>query len=1186
MQTYGNFEPGRRIGAGHGTAVYAAREEMAGAQSRALKLFAPHLTSIQAEIDQAPAPAPEWAAFLEDAQARIQIQKQGAESSGFVAPIFAEGHDASSVWYVTRLYPQSLERILRERTRLAGGQVIHLLLGAVEGALALKRACGRSHGNLKPGNVLLSGAARLQKAEVVVADPLAGGPGQAEAFELADLRAIGRMLYELVRRREIGPQDWASLILPLELNTEWSEIFGKDAPRWLALCNHVLVRQLILASLDLARLKRTLHSLKPKPPVLPVAAAILLLVGGVAGAIFWWLSRPANVGRLVLSSDPPGASLFINGRSAGTTPWKSALAPGQVSVLASNELGEIQAGLAVRVGQTTRRQFQFDYGRALITSQPPGATVEDDEGRMGTTPLLTRRLKPGGYRFVVRLAHFYAETLSVRITSDRTTNRPPVLMLRRMAGPNVSVIVKVSPRELENDVVITNPATGQSRVGSPAAFELKPGPSRFELLSPAPWPERSVEVSVGTNTEQTVVEQIPAGRLILDSTPPGAAVWAGTNLAGITPINRVWPPGDYTFEWRLPFHATNYFETNLLDGATVRRQETLRQLLKPVELAANLEGTLVYATNAQLGQIGAWAVGPQGTNVALGGTNTLVANFADPQRGMLDPVIVTNAFASLTLTNHYRFDFAYGTALVELPPGSSVSVGGIQLSARPIRRYQTPGQPVTYVVTAPHFDTAHIALAVGQDQTNATNVVLQPALYNVVLKATPPGLHLRLLSSDTSLSEGLNRLRWGPGRYTVVASYPHLGFATNTFLMNEQGVTQALSLAYSEISLATRQRGLRVAEGDDALGFTPLANLYLPPGVHTFTFTSQFGSEFGSTNWSTNLLAGANEAVSLPFQFLFRQTPVSLGHIGLLAHLSALIGQTVRDQKERGVGQLRDLELILFEGAVVGAVVGPGKDPPALVPAGCFDVAGEGRILLNQTRDAVLGAPRFAAGPGVSAQETEGVLAAFQHFGLPPPSWVAHAPGGLQSAKALLGKSVVGDSGRVVGQVQDLIVDVPGRKVDYVVVATAPTQGGAPLLMPVPPQALAVLPGTETLALNANETQFAAGPRLDPAFWTQSATAAFASDVYRHYGLFETSSSNSAKAPALSDDEIRLAFTRQLISGAAMAAANARGLRIQVHNGQATLSGRVASEADKQAILDVARRVAGAGNVIDQLEVR
>ncbi len=1184
MQTYGNFEPGRRIGAGHGTAVYAAREETSGAESRALKLFAPHLTSIQTEIERAP--APEWAAFLEDAQARIEIQKRGAESSAFVAPVFDHGRDASSVWYVTRLYPQSLERILRERTRVARGQVVHLLLGAVEGALALKQACGRSHGNLKPGNVLLSGAGRLQKAEVAVADPLAGGPEQAEAFELADLRATGRMLYELVRRREMGPQDWASVILPLELSAEWTEMFGKDAPRWLALCNRLLDPQLGLSSLDLARLKSTLKSLKPKPAAMPVAAAALLLVGGVAGVIFWRLGRPANVGRLVLSSDPPGASLFIDGRAVGMTPWKAALAPGKVSVLASNELGEVKAELAVGVGQTTRHKFQFDYGRALITSHPPGATVEDDEGRIGTTPLLTRRLRPGGYRFVVRLAHCYAETLSVRIGSGGTTNRPPVVALRRMAGPNVSVIVKVGPRELENDVVIANPATRQSRTGSPAAFELKPGRSRFELLLPAPWPERSVEVTVGTNTEQTVLERIPAGRVVLESTPPGAVVWAGTNLVGITPIHRLWPPGDYSFEWRLPFYATNHFETNLLDGATVWRRETLRQLLKPVELAANLEGTLIYATNDTLGQVGAWLVGPQGTNVALGGTNTLVARFADPQRGELEPMVVTNARASLTLTNRYRFDSAYGTALLEPPPGSSVSVGGIQLSARPVRRYQVPGQLVTYTVTAPHFDPARVALAIEQGQTEMTNVVLQPALYDVFLNTTPPRLHLRLLASDISLSEGLNRLPWGPGRYTVVASYPRLGSATNTFLMNEQGVTQALSVAYSEISLATRQRGLRVAEGDDALGFTPLTNLYLPPGAHSFTFTSQFGSEFGLTNWSTNLLAGANEAVFLPFQFLFRQTPVSLGHIGLLAHLSALAGQTVRDPKERGAGRLRDVVLNLFEGEIVGAVIGRGNDPPTLVPAGCFDVASDSRILLNQASDAVLGAPRFTGGPGASAQETDGVLAAFRHFGLPAPSWLTHAPGGLQPAEGLLGKSVVGESGAVVGQVQDLILDVPGGRVDYVVVRASPAQGVAPLLVPVPPQALAVLPGTETLALNANEPQFTSGPRLQPAFWTELATEAFASAVYRHYGLLGSQSSHAATTLVRSDSEIKLAFTRALITSAAMAAANARGLRIQVHNGQAALSGTVASEADKEAILAVARRVAGAGNVIDQLQVQ
>lgn len=861
MQSYGKFEVSRKIGTGQGTVVYAARTGPAPVpEEYAVKVSSPELLLL--ETDGAALEA--RTAALAATRNSIELQKAAAAGSPFVAPILDQGQDESQVWYATRFYPRSLGRILRERTRLTGRQVLHLLLGAVRGARAFKQACGRSHGNLKPANLLVAGSARLESATVVVADPLPGGPEQAAACELSDLKAIGQMLYEIVRRKEAAAPEWEELVLPLELSGDWTATFGKYAPRWLTLCNRLLDRQLTLASIDLARLEQELEDLRPKAAVSPILVIAVLAVLGAGGLIAWWLTRPANVGRLTLKSDPPGATLLIDGQPVGSTPWDRKVAASQLSIIASNEFGVEQCALAVVAGRSTNYTFQFQYGQAAITSDPPGASVTDaDDRQVGNTPFVTSRLRPGQYSYVLRLTNHHPAAVQVTIPPNGRTNQTPMVTLRRITGPSVSVIVKVEPRELGAVAVITNAATQQGG-RAPSVFELKPGRSQFELLLPPPWPRRTFEAQVGTNTEQTIVERVAAGRLDFDSEPSGATVWAGTDLVGVTPTNRLWPTGTFVFEWRLPYHATNRFETNLTDGAWVQRRETLAELLSPVRLVANLEGVRVYATNAQLGRFGDWRVGTAGTNVGLPGTNTLVAEFADPQTGTLAPVILTNAMAARKATNEYRFNFAFGSVSLDTTPRATVSVGGRELTGRPVRRYQIPGEPVTYAFAADHFDSTNLSLVVGNGETLTTNVALKPTLYDVVLEVSPPVAQVRLLSLDLPLTNGLNRLPWGNGRYDLAATYPRLAGATNSITMTERGVTQAISLAYARVNFATKQRGLQVAEGTDRLGLTPLNDVYLPPGKHTFTFASRAGS----TNWTTDLARGASEQFTLPFQFM------------------------------------------------------------------------------------------------------------------------------------------------------------------------------------------------------------------------------------------------------------------------------------------------------------------------------
>jgi hypothetical protein len=253
-------------------------------------------------------------------------------------------------------------------------------------------------------------------------------------------------------------------------------------------------------------------------------------------------------------------------------------------------------------------------------------------------------------------------------------------------------------------------------------------------------------------------------------------------------------------------------------------------------------------------------VGTRGTNVWLPDTDVLIAEFGDEEAGTLAPVVLRKSKAQNSLTNEFRFDFDYGAVVLEPPPGATVSVAGRELKSRPVRRFQRSGEPVNYMVSADHFNPATLTLAVKKGETLSTNIQLVATLYDVFLEVSPPVAQARLLSSGLVLTNGLNRLPWGPsGRYEVAAAYPRLDGATSSITIKERGVTQALKLNYTVVSFTTRQRGIEVSDGKEKLGAAPLTNLYLRPGTHKFTATSR-----GIwTTWITNLENGAVETIPL-----------------------------------------------------------------------------------------------------------------------------------------------------------------------------------------------------------------------------------------------------------------------------------------------------------------------------------
>ena len=865
MQSYGNYQVDRQIASGQGTVVYTARPPgQTGSASCAVKVFSPNLLTLldeaaKEELDSL------YAGLAKEALERIEVQKRAAAVSPHVAPVLDHGQEGTSTWYATQFYPQSLEKVLGGRVQLGKAAIAHLLLCTVRGALAMKQTGGRSHGNLKPTNIFLGGAAKVHTTTVVVADPLPGGAKEAEAFELADLRAVGEFLFQLARRKAATADDWEGLLLPLDLSREWTALFGQNAAAWLALCNQLLDRHLSLATLDLAKVEQELVRLSPKPlvpPVVLIAVAAVLVLGGLA---VWWFTRPSHIGELVLDSDPPGAALWTNGTSAGPTPWRGKVFTTNYTVVASNELGSLTNTLLVEAGKSASYLFRFTYGSAVINSTPTNATVLDRDGReLGKTPLTLLRHKPEQAAYKLDLTGFVSTNVMVTIPADGSTNRLPAVALARIPEGKVSVVIDVEPRYLRRLLVgITNLTAPEVQTSAPASFYLRPGTHQFEILLPPPWTSRRFELAVDARPDQKTVQQFSSGRLELDSTPPGAAVWAGTNLVGVTPANVAWPTGDFVFEWRLPNHATNRFATNVIEGATVTRQEKLKEMFGCVRVLANLDGTRVFLTaNPAMN----WVVGTNWTNLFLPpGTNLLAAEFANPQLGTL-PSLTNSVAAGVRFTNQTEFRFDFATVDIRVQPAdAAIELAGQTFSGPALRRYVKPNEALSGRLAKRYFDTNAFAVpALANQQTWTLITNLTPTLYSIVVDVDPPQAKLEDAAGQTvTAGEVLRRTN---GTYQFKASHPLLGSVTTNVTTADQTVTQRLYLAHAKVSIRTPAPLKILLNNADTGSNTPLAKFPVPPGTHTFTFTPIYPSAV-RTNWTRAFAAGELVDTNLDYQF-------------------------------------------------------------------------------------------------------------------------------------------------------------------------------------------------------------------------------------------------------------------------------------------------------------------------------
>jgi len=301
MPTFGQHETAQRLHLSGVGAVYALKSD----EKKIIKVLQPPEgiwteEQLRFEVDGFLLRAKTQRAIAKSSKNWAPVHEISAIRAGTEGSAEGAGGDAMSraedsggtfvaggAYAILDRYERSCQSLLDGRVNLNNGDLRNLMSSVIRGLIDLRKSPGRPHGNLKPSNILLANSIDLSAAVVHLADPAPDGVLNANSAN-KDLADLAKILYELVHLRPyqggtIGP------------SKEWHKL-GPNGEDWRKLCNALLDPGAPPDERDLEKILPQIDTWRAKPkksklPLLAAAAALLVIVGGVA---VWHVTHQVN----------------------------------------------------------------------------------------------------------------------------------------------------------------------------------------------------------------------------------------------------------------------------------------------------------------------------------------------------------------------------------------------------------------------------------------------------------------------------------------------------------------------------------------------------------------------------------------------------------------------------------------------------------------------------------------------------------------------------------------------------------------------------------------------------------------------------------------------------------------------------------------------------------------------------
>jgi len=283
--------------------------------------------------------------------------------------------------------------------------------------------------------------------------------------------------------------------------------------------------------------------------VLAIIAAALIMKSSSATVAPVAQTTAAQTGRVSLDSQPPGASVIVDGVDRGVTPLDLDLPKGSHAVTfraGTNERAlELKVDPGVRIAEHIElpRVVAPTVGVIQITSDPPGARVTVDGIIAGVTPLTVSDVAPGRHAVVLSRGANTAPR-SVDVVAGATANVFAALPAPGAATGTLAVLSPVELRIVEHEKLLG--------VSNSAPIVLPAGRHQLDFVNEALDIRiaRAVMIENGKPTRLNVA--IPNGTLSVNASP-WAEVFVDGRSIGTTPLSDIsLPIGSHEIVWRHP----------------------------------------------------------------------------------------------------------------------------------------------------------------------------------------------------------------------------------------------------------------------------------------------------------------------------------------------------------------------------------------------------------------------------------------------------------------------------------------------------------------------------------------------------------------------------------------------------------------------------------------------------------
>lgn len=285
MSDYSGYQIKRAHALGPFASVHEATAPNGGPGRFALKIYHPPASS---NIRRAYA--------IEGFLLAAERQQKAWKKDGAVLEVLAFGRCPEGAYMVTPWQDHSLEPLAANLA--AKGDLLRLVAELLLNTLEQWGAqTGGSHRKLKPANVFLTRSGPLAGMTAMLTDPWFLLGTKSDTPRQNDLAAVGLILAQIVRRREVAA--W-----PIEDAPEWKAL-GRSGKAWLGYVNYLMDPQPASGELTIAEARKRLRAIpKDANPARTMAiagaAAVVVLSLSVFAFARWGnpIYMPDNIRRL------------------------------------------------------------------------------------------------------------------------------------------------------------------------------------------------------------------------------------------------------------------------------------------------------------------------------------------------------------------------------------------------------------------------------------------------------------------------------------------------------------------------------------------------------------------------------------------------------------------------------------------------------------------------------------------------------------------------------------------------------------------------------------------------------------------------------------------------------------------------------------------------------------------------